>query len=533
MINSESASPVRASRRLGPPVFIWVPAAAIALVMLLPPVYLVVRTFDAGGEAWEILFSARTVEILLRTVVLVVLVTSICTVLGVSLAWVTVRTDLPLRQLFAVLTALPLVIPSYVFALLVVIALGPRGMLQGWLEPFGVDRLPDIFGLPGAVFTLSLLSFPYVALPVRAALHRLDPALDEASRGLGRGPWTTFFRVTLPLLRPAIIAGALLVALYTLSDFGAVAMLRYETFTWAIFNEFEAALDRTVAAALSLALVALAMTLLIVETWTRGRGQYYRVTPGAVREAARISLGRWRWPVSVGMGILVFLSLAAPLGIMLFWVVRGLSSGEPLAFLWSNTWNSIAISLAAAVTAAIASIPIAVLVVRFPSRLTGALERMTFIGFALPGVAVALAFVFFASAVARPIYQTSFLLVVAYIVLFLPAAVAATQTSLRQVSPRIEEAARGLGKSSLEAFRLVTLPLLARGVLAGGALVFLLTMKELPATLILGPIGFRTLATSVWAAWSEAFIARAALASLLLVLTASVPMAFLVLRERR
>ena len=526
----------------GPPPFIWVPAAAIALVMLLPPVYLVIRTFDAGNDAWGLLFNGRTFDILVRTVTLVVLVTGVCIALGVSVAWLTVRTDLPFRRVFAVLTALPLVIPSYVFALLVVIALGPRGTLQGWIEPLGVDRLEltlpifgsqDVFGLAGAVFTLSLLSFPYVLLPVRAALCRVDPALEEASRGLGKGSWTTFYRVTLPLLRPAIVAGALLVALYTLSDFGAVSLLRYQTFTWAIFIQFETAFDRAVAAALSLALVALAMTLLFIETWTRGRGTQYRVTPGAVRDAAQVHLERWRWPLVGVLVLLVFLSLAAPLGILLFWVVRGVSSGEPLEFLWSDTLSTLQVSLAAAVMAALAGIPVAVLAVRFPGRLTTALERLTFIGFALPGVAVSLAFVFFATAVARPVYQTSFLLVVAYVVLFLPASVGATQASLRQVSPRIEEAARGLGKTPFQAFRLVTFPLLTRGVLAGAALVFLLTMKELPATLILSPIGFSTLATSVWAAASEAFFARAAMPALLLVLTASVPMALLVVRERR
>jgi iron(III) transport system permease protein len=160
------------------------------------------------------------------------------------------------------------------------------------------------------------------------------------------------------------------------------------------------------------------------------------------------------------------------------------------------------------------------------------LERLTFIGFALPGVPVALAFVFFATALARPIYQTTFLLVLAYVLLFLPAAVGAIQVSLRQVSPRLEEAARGLGKTSFQAFTSVTLPLLSRGVAAGAALVFLLAMKELPATLILAPIGFDTLATSVWGAASEAFYARAAMPALFLVVTASVPMAVIAIRER-
>jgi iron(III) transport system permease protein len=510
-----------------------VSAIAIAMVMLIPPTYLVVRTLQAGGDAWGQVFNQSTLEILGRTTALVTLVTLVCAMLGVSIAWLTVRTDLPFQRAFTVLTALPLVIPSYVFALLVVIALGPRGTLQGWLEPLGVDRLPEIFGLPGAVFTLSLLSFPYVLLPVRAALYRVDPALEEASRGLGRGSWATFWQVTLPMLRPALVAGSLLVALYTLSDFGAVSLLRYQTFTWAIFIQFESALDRSVAAALSLALVALALALLFAETLWRGRGEIYRVTPGAQHAAYIVRLGRLRWPLAALVALLVFLSLAAPLSILVFWVIRGLNAGQEVSFLWSNTLNTVGVSLAAAVAAAVASIPISILVVRFPSKRTLFLERMTFIGFALPGVAVALAFVFFASAVARPIYQTSFLLVVAYVVLFLPAAVGTTQSALRQVSPRIEEAARGLGKSSFQAFRLVTLPLLMRGVLSGGALVFLLTMKELPATLILGPLGFSTLATSVWAAASEAYFAKAAFPALLLVATASVPMAFLAVHQRR
>ncbi|MEE8517811.1 MAG: iron ABC transporter permease, partial [Dehalococcoidia bacterium] len=459
MAQIERVAPPPRAQRVKPPAFIWVPAGAIAALMLLPPAYLVVRTSEAGLDVWDILINLRTLRILIRTLLLVVLVTGVCGFLGVSLAWLTVRTDLPFRRVFAVLTALPLVVPSYVFALVVVVALGPKGMVQGWLEPFGLERFPDIFGLPGAVLTLSLLSYPYILLPVRAALFRVDPALEEASRGLGRGAWHTFFHVTLPLLRPAIVAGALLVALYTLSDFGAVSLLRYQTFTWAIFIQFETALDRTLAAGLSLALVALALTLLLAESRSRGRAEYYRVTPGLARETAIVQLGRWRWPAAGFVTAVAGLSIAAPLGVLVFWVVRGVSAGEPLGFLWGDTLSTLSVSALAAVVCGLAGIPIAVLAVRYPGRLTGVLERLTFVGFALPGVAVALAFVFFASAVAQPIYQTRFLLILAYVVLVLPASVGATQASLRQVSPRIEEAARGLGKSPLQAFRSVTLPL--------------------------------------------------------------------------
>ena len=221
------------------PAVVWVPAVMVAGAMLLPLVYLVVRTLGADSDAWDIIFRARTGEIFARSLLLMVTVIAASLVIAVPLAWLTVRTDLPMRRVWSVVTALPLVIPSYVGGFLVVVALGPGGMLQGLLEGlFGVERLPEIYGFPGAALTLTLLSYPYVLLAVRAALWRMDPSLDEASRGLGRGGWSTFARVTLPQLRPALGAGALLVALYTLSDFGAVSLLGYETFTWAIYLQY-------------------------------------------------------------------------------------------------------------------------------------------------------------------------------------------------------------------------------------------------------------------------------------------------------
>ena len=189
---------------------------AVAAAVLLPLVYLVVRTIDAGSDAWDVIYRPRVLEILGRTLLLVGGVTAASIALAVPIAWLTVRTNLPLRNLWAVLTALPLVIPSYVGGFIVVVALGPKGMLQQLLDgPFGVDRLPEIYGFPGALLTLSFLTYPYVLLTVRAALRRMDRSLEESSRGLGRNSWSTFFQVTLPQLRPAIAAGALLVALYT------------------------------------------------------------------------------------------------------------------------------------------------------------------------------------------------------------------------------------------------------------------------------------------------------------------------------
>ena len=517
-----------------PSAVVWLPAVGVAAALLLPPAYLVVRTVDAGSDVGDVLFRLRVLEILGRTLVLVAAVTVGSIILAIPLAWLTVRTDLPFRKTWAVLTALPLVIPSYVGGFVVVVALGPRGMLQKLLDgPFGVDRLPDINGFSGSMLTLTLLSYPYVLLTVRSALLRLDPSFEESSRGLGQSALSTFYRVTLRQLWPAVAAGALLVALYTLSDFGAVSLLRYETFTSAIFVQYDSALDRTLGAAMSLALVALALGIVAGEAFTRGHSRYYSTGSGAARPMAPVRLGRWRWPSLIFCALAVSSALLFPMSILGYWVFRGVSAGEPLLVQWSAAWNSLYVSALAGVAAVVAALPVATLSVRHPGLLSSLLERVTYTGFALPGIAVALGLVFFGVNYASPLYQTTAMLIFAYVVLFLSPAVGAARTSLLQISPRVEEAARGLGRSPLGVFSSVTLPLVTPGVISGAALVFLLTMKELPATLVLSPIGFTTLATSIWAAASEAFFARAAASALLLILVSSVPLAFLMLRERR
>lgn len=233
------------------------------------------------------------------------------------------------------------------------------------------------------------------------------------------------------------------------------------------------------------------------------------------------------------LAFVVTMALGIPAGVLLYWLIRGVLAGEPLLALWSATANSLAVSGAAAVVCVACSIPIAAMVVRYPSKLARLIERVSHIGFALPGIVVALSLVFFAVNYARPIYQTVWLLIFAYVVLFLPAALGATRSSLLKVSPDLEEAARGLGRTHFQTMRAVTLPLIAPGMFMGMALVFLVAMKELPATLILGPLGFKTLATSIWNASSEAFFAQAAAPALVLIMLSSVPMAFFVTQEFR
>jgi iron(III) transport system permease protein len=528
------APPPPRGRRKQPPVLLAVAGGLVAAAAALPAAYLLLRAWTGGtASVVETLSAPSTLLLLLRTVLLCAAVTATTIAIAVPLAWLTVRSDLPGRRWFVVLTALPLVIPSYVGGYAFVGALGPRGLVQGWLQPLGVDRLPTIYGFGGAWLVLSLFTYPLVLLTVRSSLRGLDPALEEAARSLGDPARRAFRRVTLPQLRPAIASGGLLVALYVLHDFGAVSLLRFDSFTRAIYVAYRGSFDRSVAATLGLVLVALTAVVLAGEARTRGRAAYHSAHAGSARVPTVTRLGRLRWVAFAFCVVLVVFALALPMFVIAYWLVRGLAAGEPLRVAIAPMLGSLQASAAGAVACLVCAWPLAVLAARYPGRLSRALERASFTGYSLPGIVVALALVFFGANYVPFLYQTRFLLVFAYVVLFLPQAVGALHASLVQISPSLEEAARSLGAGPVRTLVRVTLPLVRPGIGTAAALVFLTAMKELPATLLLAPTGFRTLATEVWDATSGAFFSRAAPAALLLVLLSSAPLAVLVLRERK
>ena len=508
-------------------------ALATVGLLLLPIAYLILRTLQADARAWSLILSTRTLVTLGRTIALALSVTGISAFLAVLLGWLTARSDLPLRRLWTVLLALPLVIPSYVGAYLLVAAAGPRGILAHWLEAIsGLPQLPSIYGFPGALIVLTLLSYPFSFISVRAAFQGLDPALEEAARTLGLGPWRTFWRVTWPHLRPALVAGSLLVALYVLRDFGAVAIMRYDTFTRVIYLQYQSTFDRSTAAGLSLVLVLLTLLVLALEVRTRQGGRLTRSTASGDRRAPPVQLGPWRWPAIIFCTGLVALALLLPMGVLSYWLARGLRAGQGLGSLWQATQGSLLASGLATGVILAGALAVAIFNVRSPGRLSQLAERLSYTAFALPGIVIALALVFLGANLAPGIYQTLPMLILAYLILFLPQAVGSVRTSLLQVPPSLEDAGRSLGRRPGQVFRAITLPLLRSGLLAAAALVFLTTMKELPATLILSPFGFRTLATAVWSAVSEAFFAQAAAPALILILVSSVPMAWIVLRDQ-
>ncbi len=492
-------------------------ALLVALVALLPLGYLVARALEIGPPILALMIRPRTLGVLANSVLLTLAVTASATTIGVFLAWVTTRTDLPARRFWTAVTCLPLVLPSYVGAFALIAALGPNGMLWHLLAPLGLERLPSIYGFPGAWLALTLFTYPYVQLSVRAGLRGLDPSLEEAARCLGRSGPQVFREIILPHLRPAIGAGALLVALYTLSDFGAVSLLQFNAFTREIFIQYSAALDRTAAAALALMLVALTLVILMLESRTRGRAWHHRAGTGTARRPAPTPLGPWRYPALAACVLIAIMGLGIPVLVTAYWLLRGWHAGARFGAQGELILNSMTASGLAAAACAAAALPVALYAVRHPSRISRAIERCAYLGHALPGIVVALALVFFGARFAPWLYQSLFMLVLAYAILFLPLALGAVRATLLQISPRTEEAARTLGRTRRQVFFAVTLPQLRPGLFTGMALVFLTCMKELPATLILGPTGFHTLATRIWGATEEAFFARAAAPALILV----------------
>lgn len=500
----------------------WPLAAAglvIAFASILPIVYLVIRAVGIESSALDFLFRARTLTSIAATLALGVTVAVGTIAIGLPVAWLTTRTDLPGRRAWAVLTVIPLAIPSYVVAFAFLAFFGPRGTLQGLLAPLGVERLPSIGGLFGATLVLTLVSFPYVALAARAAMLRLDPAVEESARLLGDRRRTVFRRVTLPVVVPAIAAGALLAVLYALSDFGAVSLMQYDSLSRAIYLQYGASFDRALAALLALVLVVMTLAVTAGEARLRRRAGAWAGNPRR-RPPTTVALGGWRWPATIFLAVVVGLALVVPVGTIAWWLIRGTIVGEPIQFVLDIAAGTFTVGAVAALGTVALAIPVALLAARYRSRLSWFVESSSYAGYALPGIVVALSMVFLATRTLPIVYQTMALLIAVYAVRFVPQALGGLRSALVTAGPRLEEAGRTLGDGPVRAFTGITVPYLRPALVGGAALVFLSVVKELPLALLLAPIGFDTLATEIWDAASSGFYARAAApAALLLILS--------------
>ncbi|GGN88938.1 MULTISPECIES: ABC transporter permease [Haloarcula] len=515
-----------------PPV-LTVVTIALSLLLVSPLVWLAIHASEMPTHRIVALVTGETaIGVTINTLVLVTAVTGVSILVGVPLAILTVQTDLPFRRFWTVTSALPLVVPSYIGAFAFVSAFGPRGELADLLAPFGVEQIPPIFGLHGTVLVLTLFTYPYVFLTTRASLLSFDGTVVEAARTLNHTRWEAFKRVTFPQIAPGIAAGALLVALYTLSDFGTPAIMQYDVFTRMIFTEQQARnLDS--AAVLSILLLVMAMGILGVESRiSAGRDGAY-VSSGD-RRPGTIRLGYWKLPATLFCAAIATLCLALPIGILTQWLLRS-ESTAPGQFTFGLTpiLNSVGLAAAAAAICVVVALPIAYLAARGDSGLSSLPERISYVGYAVPGVVIGLSLIYLALRFVPFLYQSVIVLVFAYVVRFLPQAVGTTESSILQVDPSYIEAARSLGYAPLSAFREVVLPLVAPGIAAGAALVFLTTMKELPATLMLRPTGFETIVTYIWLVRGAAYQGQAAVPALILVGVSGLSMLVILRQERR
>jgi iron(III) transport system permease protein len=488
------------------PLVSWAGATIAAGLVLLPLAFLVVQAQQSGwGEVERLLLRHSVAVLLWNSVRLTLACGALCAVIGVASAWCVERTALPGRRLWAVLLVLPLGIPDFVVGF-------------GW-----VSLEPGLHGYLAAVMIMTLSLYPLVHLPARMALAGVDASLEEAARSLGLGPWQTFWKVTLRQIWPAVLGGCLLVTLGLLAEYGAFEIVQYQTFTVAIFTEFKLGFNAVGACVLSLVLVVISVAVLGGELALTGWGTAGRTGRGAPREARRVALGRSTIPVLVGLFAIGALALGVPMGSLVYWMAQGSSSTLPSTSILSAVGHTALFSAAAAAIATALAVPVTALAVRHRNRVTILIERLAYLPMALPGLVIALGLVSFTVRHAFALYQSSFELIVAYSILFLPLAVVGVRSAMGRASPRLEEVARSLGARPFEVWRRVNLPLIAPGLGAAFALVFISSATELTATLLLRPTGVNTLATQFWTYTTEFSYGAAAPYAALMVAVSAVP----------
>lgn len=484
-------------------------AAGVSLLGLIPLGYVIVAAVTTGWPTFAALvFRPRVGELLVNTVLLVVVTVPLCAAVGLAAAWLVERTTLPGRRIFGVLLVAPLAIPAFVNS-------------YGW-----VSLIPSLNGLFSGVLIAGLSYFPLVYLPCVATLRRLDPGIEEAAASLGLSPFSQFVRVVLPQLRISLLGGSLIIALHLLSEYGAFALIRFDTFTTAIVEQFRSTFNGPAATALASVLVTLCLVVLLGESGARGRSRYARVGSGSARPAQRHHLGPARVAALAFLGAVVVLSVAVPFSSVVRWILDGGAAVWADPRLLAAVTQTLGYGLSAAVVTAAIAFPISILAVRYPSVIAKLLESVNYVTSSLPGIVTALALVTVSIRLVPSIYQSAVVLVIGYCLMFLPRAIVTLRAGIAQVPLGIEEAARSLGHRPSLTFVRVTLRFVLPSTLAAAALVFLGVANELTATLLLAPNGTRTLATQFWSQVNDINYAGAApYATLLIVL--SLPVTFL------
>jgi iron(III) transport system permease protein len=479
--------------------------AIVALLVASPVIVTIIQALQGGLPAIRhALDQPATKTLLLNSLKVALIATPAATVIGVTAAWFVERTTLPFRRLWAILLVVPLTIPPFVTSY------AWAGLGNSWQGVWGASGL--------VAFTY----YPIVFLLVAVALRGLDPALEETARSLGLGATRMFFRAVLPQLRPAVLGGALLVALDTLIEYDAFVGLHYQTFSSDVYAQYKLGFSASGAAALSFASIAVCLVLLFGEAALRGNANYTRVSQGARRAATRYPLGWKVVPVFAALGGVLAVSVGIPVGALIDWFSNSSQSGLSAAsgnlqYLWPATRESLEVSGCAALVAVLFALPISFAAVRARGAAVTVLERVTYLSFALPDIVAAIALGYAATHWASWLNNSFELLVFAEAILFVPFAVVALRASFGQIEPALEDSARSLGASGLTSFARVTLPLARPGLAAAAVLVFAFSLGDLSTAKVLLPFDSYTLGTEFDAnSASFAFAAAAPFAAVLI-----------------
>jgi len=527
----------------------WYPIAfAVALLVLLPLSVLMFSWHEVDQQIWAHLWQTQLPRLLGNTLVLVLGVGVGVTLLGVSLAWLTSLCEFPGRRWLDWALMLPFAIPAYVLAFVFVGLLDFAGPLQTLLrEWFGSDvRFPRVRSTGGVIIVLVLVFYPYVYLLARNAFLAQGKGLMEAARVLGLSPWRAFWRVALPMARPAIGAGLALAIMETLADFGAVSVFNFDTFTTAIYKTWYSFYSLT--SATQLASLLLLAVMLVLYGERRARGAVRPVNERPRGKALYHLKGGQALAASAWCGLVFACGFVIPVLqlIVWFWQRGRFDLDERYSALILHT-------LYLGAMAALITVSVALLLAfarrMAPTRLMRSTVGVANLGYALPGsmlaVAIMLAFSYldrelviplssWLGGAGKPILLGSLsALLLAYMIRFMAVAYGPLENSLARIRPSLPEASRSLGVGGVGLFFKVYLPLLVPGALSAALLVFVDVLKEMPATLLMRPFGWDTLSVRVFEMTSEGEWARAALPALTLVLVGLLPVILLIRRSAR
>lgn len=521
----------------------------IALLISLPVLVVFAAWLQPAGDIWQHLADNILPDLIKNTFVLMLGVGLGVLVTGTGLAWLTSMCEFPGRKFFEWALMLPLAVPAYVLAFVMLGLFDFSGPVMSWLRELGLESvsLLQVRSASGIIFVMVLAFYPYVYMLARLAFISQGRSLLDSGRVLGLGPWTAFYKVALPMARPAIAAGVALALMETLADFGAVSVFNYDTFTTAIYKTWMGLFSLTAAAQLASILLLFVIVALTVERRMRQRARYD--TDSKSSNTLRFTLTGYRKVAAILIVTIVLLiSFVLPVIQLVIWAWDVIAIDLDSRY-FTFLFNTLFLGLTAAVLATFGALMLAYTYRLRPDRFTRLTVRFATVGYALPGsvlaVGMMLIVVWVDNQVADVLQKTMgieiqalltgsiIVLIFAYVTRFMAVAYGPVDSAFERVRPSVIQAARSLGAGNWKILWRVSMPMLSGGLFSAILLVFVEVMKEMPATLLLRPFGWDTLATRIFEMTSEGEWERAALPALALIIAGVIPVVLLIKQSRK